>query len=207
MASELSEGEADVLALIGQQTKQWYNSGSSETVVEAAKAKGYSAKHVDLAIGLLEKKNYLKVSFRSLLQLTPNGYYAYAETNVPGFAALIQGVEAEICKNNHTNNRDVAKALHAGQMTIDYIFDMMFQVGTLNNGNNGNPLAAAGPVWYIMEISPEFRLKCAEASDEIMLRKFAPRIQPAKQAVVTQKETTAMPPEEVNKPDQYGAMM
>ena len=162
MAAILSEREEVMLALIGQQTHQWYNSGDSGPVIQAAAAKGYSEEDVQLALDLLERKGYVKISFRSLLQLTADGYYTYAGANVPDFADLLRRVELEICKNQHTNNIDVTRTLQADPVAINYIFDMLCQNGTIDNGNHGEPLAGGGPHWYIMTLSPEFRLRCRE---------------------------------------------
>jgi len=162
LAAILSEREEVVLTLIGQQTHEWLNSGNSATVIQAAATKRYPEEDVQLAIELLARKGYLKVSFRSFLQLTADGYYAYAGANVPDFADLLQRVDMELCKNQHTSNDEVIRNLQADPTAINYIFDMLCQNGTIDNGNHGVPLAGGGPHWHIMTLSPEFRIKCRE---------------------------------------------
>jgi len=155
----LSELEEALLALIGVRVRGWHSPTDLTPIIQVAAAAGYSAEDVQLAIDMLEKRGYLEVKINCLLFVTSNGYYAYADTNMPDFADLIQRVEREICAHNRTNNHDVALNLRTDQVAVDYIFSMMIQNGAIENSTR---LSAPGPVWHILKLSPEFRFRCRD---------------------------------------------
>jgi len=155
----LSVLEEAILTRVGKRVRGWNAPTDSTPLIEQAVSNSYSADDVQLGIDMLEKRGYLEVKVDTLLFTTPNGYYAYADANVPGFADLIQSVELEICQHNRIDSHEVAANLQAEQIAVDYIFARMIQKGAIECIG---PFWVPGPLWHVKKLSPELRFCCRE---------------------------------------------